>query len=76
MGITVHDEAAPVGDHQANGAAEVTVQQIRARAGILVQQIEDKVALGRTVFGCNHPVYCWALLHSAWLRNHSAFLEA
>ena len=31
MGIAVHDEAAQLGDRQANGAAEVTVQQIRAR---------------------------------------------
>ena len=29
---------------------------------MLVQQIEDQVATGRIIFGCNHPVYCWALL--------------
>ena len=69
LGIICHDEMGAVGDHQTNGAAEVTVQQLRARAGILVQQIEDKVAMGRKVFGCNHPVYCWALIHAGWLRN-------
>ena len=69
LGIVCHDEMGPVGDHQTNGAAEVTVQQLRARAGILVQQIEDKVAMGRKIFGCNHPVYCWALVHAGWLHN-------
>ena len=69
MGITVHDEGAPVHDHQANGAAEVTVQVLRQKAGLLVQQIEDKVAAGRVIFGCNHPLFCWALIHSGWLHN-------
>eukprot|EP00435_Cladocopium_sp_Y103_P048134 s1997_g14.t1 len=55
LGITVHDEPAPVADHQSNGAAEDTVQQLRSRAGLSVQQIEDKVAAGRIIFGCNHP---------------------
>ena len=57
LGITIHDESAPVGEHQSNGAAESTVQQIRTRAGLLVQQVEDQVANGRIIFGCNHPVY-------------------
>ena len=69
LGVTVHDEGAPVHDHQANGAAEVTVQVLRQKAGLLVQQIEDKVAAGRVIFGCNHPLFCWSLIHSGWLRN-------
>eukprot|EP00435_Cladocopium_sp_Y103_P075626 s23_g61.t1 len=69
LGITIHDEGAPVHDHQANGAAEVTVQVLRQKAGLLIQQIEDKVAAGRLIFGCNHPLYCWALIHAGWLRN-------
>ena len=75
LGIVLHDEGAPVGEHQSNGAAESTVLQIRSRAGLLVQQIEDHVAAGRIVFGCNHPVYCWALLHASWLHNHFTVSE-
>ena len=75
LGITLHDEGAPVGEHQSNGAAESTVLQIRSRAGLLVQQIEDQVAAGRIIFGCNHPVYCWALLHASWFHNHFTVSE-
>ena len=75
LGIVLHDEGAPVGEHQSNGAAESTVLQIRSRAGLLVQQIEDQVAAGRIIFGCNHPVYCWALLHASWLHNHFTVSE-
>ena len=51
MSLKVHDEGAHVGDHQANGAAEVTVQLLRAKAGLLIQQVEDKVAGGKVIFG-------------------------
>ena len=44
MSLKVHDEGAPVGDHPANGAAEVTVQVLRTKAGLLIQQVEDCVA--------------------------------
>ena len=70
LDIVVHDEGAPVGDHQSNGAAEITVQILRAKAGLLVQQIEDRLAGGKVIFGCNHPVFCWALIHAGWLHNH------
>ena len=69
LGITVHHEPIPVGDHQSNGAAESTLQQIRARAGILIHQIEKAVANGKVIFHCAHPLYNWALLRSAWLLN-------
>ena len=69
LGIVVHDEAVPVSDHQANGAAEVTVQILRAKAGLLVQQIEDRVAAGKVIFGCLHPIFAWAIIHAAWLHN-------
>ena len=49
LGIVVHDEAVPVSDHDANGASEVTVQILRAKAGLLVQQIEDRVAAGKVI---------------------------
>jgi len=64
LGITAHDEGAPVKDHHSIGAAEVTVQVLRSRASLLMQQIEDKVAGGRLVFGCNRPLYCWALIQA------------
>ena len=57
FGIVIHDEGPLVKDHQSNGAAEVTVQVLRSKAGLLIQQIEDKVAGGRLIFGCNHPLY-------------------
>lgn len=49
LGIVVHDEAVPLSDHDANGASEVTVQILRAKAGLLVQQIEDRVAAGKVI---------------------------
>ena len=58
-----------MGDHQANGAAEVTVQLLRAKAGLLIQQVEDPVAGGKMIFGCLHPLYAWAIVHARWLHN-------
>lgn len=70
LDTVVHDEGAPVEDRQSNGAAEITVQILRAKAALLAQQIEDRVAGGKIIFGCNHPVFCWSLLHAGWLHNH------
>ena len=69
LGLIVHHEPVARGDHQQNGAVESTLEQVRARAGILVSQIEKEVAGGRLIFPATHPVYNWALLHSAWLIN-------
>jgi len=69
LNIKVHDESVPVGDHQANGAAEVTVQILRQKAGMCLQQIEDHVAGGKTLFSSMHPIYGWALLHAGWTHN-------
>ena len=69
-GITIHHEPVPVSDHQANGAAESSLQQIRSRAGIFIEQIEKACAGGKKVFPCSHPLYAWAILHSAWIHNH------
>ena len=44
LGITVHHEPVAKGDHQQNGAVESTLQQARAKAGILVSQIKKEVA--------------------------------
>jgi hypothetical protein len=69
FGITVYDEAVPVGDHQANGAAEITVQILRQKAGMWLQQVEDHVAGGKTLFSSMHPLYAWAILHAGWVQN-------
>ncbi len=69
LGIITHGEPTPVGDYQANGAAEVTVQVIRAQANVLVSAIEKECFEGRTIFGCNHPVYAWAVLHACWIHT-------
>ena len=50
LGITVHHEPVPVGSHESNGAAEATLQHIRLRAGMWVQQIENQYAGGKTIF--------------------------
>ena len=47
LGIVVHHEPIVRGEHQSNGAAESTLQQLRLKAGILISQIEDAVAGGR-----------------------------
>ena len=57
------------GDHQNNGVAESTLQQLRLKAGILINQIEEAVAGGRNTLPCHHPLYNWALLHAAWFHN-------
>eukprot|EP00435_Cladocopium_sp_Y103_P056888 s567_g19.t1 len=69
FGIVTYDEAVPVGDHQANGAAEVTVQILRQKAGLWLQQIEDNVSGGKTLFSSLHPIYAWALIHAGWTQN-------
>ena len=70
MRIVIHSEPAPTGDHQANGAAEAMVGVFRQKANLLVAQIEEATGCGGAIFGCLHPVYCWALVHSEWLYNH------
>ena len=69
LGITVHHEPVPVGSHESNGAAEATLQHIRLRAGMWVQQIENQCAGGKTIFPCSHPLFAWALLHACWVYN-------
>ena len=68
LGIRASGETVPVGSHASNGAAEVTVKVIRRQANLLIQQIEKGCHI-QDVIGCQHPLYHWALLHSAWLHN-------
>ena len=69
LGIKVHYEPSPVGDHQANGAAEKVVDLVRTHAGILISQVEKQCGSDRLIFGSMHPLYGWALAHAAWLHN-------
>jgi len=73
--ITAHAEPAPTGDHRANGAAEAMVEVIRAKANLLVSQIEWETGCKEPIFGCCHPVYTWAIVHSSWLHNHFTVLQ-
>ena len=36
---------------------------------MLVSAIERECCEGRTIFGCNRPVYAWAVLHACWIHN-------
>ena len=62
-------EPTAVGNHEANGGAERTVELVRSHANILVTHLESCCGADRQVFGCDHPIYSWALVHSAWLHN-------
>ena len=38
--------------------------------------IEEATGCKGPIFGCMHPVYAWALVHSAWLHNHFSVKRA
>ena len=69
-----NSEPTPVGDHQANGAAEAMVRVLRAKANLLVQQIEESTGCPGPTFGCLRQVYCWSLIHAAWLHGYTITL--
>jgi hypothetical protein len=69
LNVVVHSEPTPVGDHQANGTAEAMVRVLRAKANLLVQQIEESTGCPGPTFGCLHPAYSWA--HSCSLVTQS-----
>ena len=73
LDIVVHDEGAPVGDQRSvKWCCRDHIQILRAKAALLVQQIEDRVAGGKIIFGCHrhHPVFCRALIHAGWWHNN------
>ena len=69
LGITIHDEGAPVHDHQANGAAEVTSPGAETEGWTPCSTNRGQSCSWRVIFGCNHPLFCWSLIHAGWLRN-------
>ena len=46
------------------------VEVIRAKANLLLSHIEWETGCKEPIFGCCHPVYTWAIVHSSWLHNH------
>ena len=68
LGIRVLTETVGPSSHASNGAAEVTVKLVRQQANLLIQQIEQGVGIA-DVFGCQHRLYAWALLHACFLHN-------
>ena len=57
LGIQVTAEPTAVGNHEANGGAERTVELVRSHANILVTHLESCCGADRQVFGCDHPIY-------------------
>ena len=72
VNVTTYVETSAPGDHQANGAAESTVNIIRQQAALLVRQLETGGGCedDKFIFQSHHPVFSWSLLHAAWLHNH------
>ena len=56
--IVVHLDPAPRGDHQTNGAAEAMAEVLRAKANLLVQQIEEATGCDKPVFWMSSPSLC------------------
>ena len=69
--VNVHTnvETSAPHDHQANGAAEVTVQVIRQQAALLLRQLEIGGGSEEFLFGSHHPMFAWSMLHASWLHN-------
>ena len=72
VNVTTCVETSAPGDHQANGAAEPTVNIIRQQAALLVRQLEKGGGCedDKFIFQSHHPVFSWSLLHASWLHNH------
>ena len=63
-------EPTAIGNHQANGGAERVVELVRSHACILISHLEHCCDTGKQVFSCAHPIFAWAIAHSAWIHNH------
>ena len=69
LGISVSQETTSIGNHQGNGGAERTVEIVRGHASILLSHLESCCEAGKQLFSRAHPIFHWALAHSAWLHN-------
>ena len=80
-GIRVQSDTTPIESHESNGPAEQAIQALRQQACILMKQVEigglktsataDESDVGNPgkIFGIKHPLWSWAVAHSAWLHN-------
>ena len=72
FGVACKLEFVTVGNHQGNGAAEVTVQVIRQLGMCFLQRLEAGGSLDKPVFGAHHPLTAWCLVHASWIHNRYA----
>ena len=72
FGVACKLEFVAVGNHQGNGAAEVTVQVIRQLGMCFLQRLEAGGGLDKPVFGAHHPLTAWCLVHASWIHNRYA----
>ena len=72
FGVSCKLEFVTVGNHQGNGAAEVTVQVIRQLGMCFLQRLEAGGGLDKPVFGAHHPLTAWCLVHASWIHNRYA----
>ena len=69
FGVACKLQFGTVGNHQGNGAAEVTVQVIRQLGMCFLQRLEAGGSLDKPVFGAHHPLTAWCLVHASWIHN-------
>ena len=69
FGVGCKLEFVAVGNHQANGGAEATVNVLRQLAMTFLQRVEHGCGLDKPVFGAMHPFTAWSLVHAAWIHN-------
>ena len=69
FGVSCKLEFVTVGNHQGNGAAEVTVQVMRQLGMCFLQRLEAGGGLDKPVFGAHHPLTAWCLVHASWIHN-------
>ena len=77
QGVQVTIDTTPVGSHASNGPVEQTVQSVRQLACVLIRQLEAGLGASedKVLFGISHPIWSWAVLHSAWLKNRYRVLQ-
>ena len=77
QGAQVTIDTTPVGSHASNAPVEQTVQSVRQLACVLIRQLEAGLGASedKVLFGISHPIWSWAILHSAWLKNRYRVLQ-
>ena len=55
-----------IGESQANGNVEKSIDVIRSLANVILSQARDNFGLS---LGVSHPLFSWAWIHACWLYN-------